>query len=652
MSASAADQWTQAGDLQNETFGIGDRGTTALETDNDNPVEVNITGSMNDVNLYTTKETKIMVDGNMFNASFVGENLHASDTTTINVTGSISYSPVYEFTTLSAALSSGWASIFGLLVDVNPNDGNSVANAIPIQDIGNNSALKNLASAALIFASGDPNPGFVYNSATEQLGYAFQMSSYVRAALEGTLEEIVYGANGVPETYQASNGNYYFVTKTVSFVSPSVVEALYQESLSSVQNAESLPVGFQIGGPGQFDLTAGSLNLGASFGIVSWGSALSEVQGGVNYAALADVTDNAGASVDVTVKGDIGMLTSTIATIDSGNVTVSSGGEIDLGLAGVPFQPFSSGNLAYGIYTAGAGDVTVTAEDNINIDTARIATFNGGDVFVESFNGDVNAGNGVNQDLLIPYYWYDSATGTSAQGAIQDPRPYGSGILALAPTKEYQVSASSTSEELPGDITVETPNGNIVSTLGGIAQFALDGNVAGGPTITLVAGTSGVAASSTEGNVELGQGGVIGGTVDVSAQGSISGLIVSRQDTTVKAVENVDVTVLSSGTANVSAGGSVSGTLIGVAGVNASGGSGITATMLSSSVSANGATGQNSLGTATASTASQSAANQSSSDAKQEVAANTGTSDDDNKKPKPALTQRVKRVTVILPPKT
>jgi filamentous hemagglutinin family protein len=650
MSASAADQWTQSGDLQTETFGIGDRGTTALEVNNDNPVEVNISGSMNDVNLYTTKETKITVDGNMFNSSFVGEDLHASDTTTINVAGSISYSPVYEFTTLSTALSSDWASIFALLVDDNPNDANSVANAIPLTDIGNSGALKNLLASELLFSSADPNPGFVYNPTTKQLGYAFQMSSFVRAALEGTLVEIVEGANGVPEVYQAANGSYYFVTKEVSFVSASVIETLYQDSLSSVKDAQSLPVGFQIGGPGALDLTAGSLDLGSSFGIVSWGSADAEVQGGVNYAALANVTDNAGASVDVTVKEDIGMLTSTIATIDGGNVTVSSGGEIDLGLAGVPFQPFASGNLAFGIYTAGVGDVTVTAENDINIDTARIATFNGGNVFVESYDGNINAGNGVNEDLLIPYYWYDTSTGIATEGAIQGPRPYGSGILALAPTKEYQVPAGSTGDELPGNITVETPNGNIVSTQGGIAQFALDGNVAGGPTITLVAGTAGVAASATEGNIELGQGGVIGGTVNLTAQGNISGLIVSRQNTTVKSEENVDVTVLSSGSANVQAVGTLTGTLIGETGVNASGGAGITATMLSSSVSANGATGQNSLGTATVSTASQSAANTSSADAKQEVAGNTDTSDDDQNK-KPALTQRVKRVTVILPPK-
>ncbi|HEX9046822.1 MAG TPA: hypothetical protein VF988_07330, partial [Verrucomicrobiae bacterium] len=368
-----------------------------------------------------------------------------------------------------------------------------------------------------------------------------------------------------------------------------------------------------------------------------------------DYTPLAALTGNSGANVKVTAGGDITMLTSTIASIGGGNVEVQSGGEIDLSLGGTALAPNQASVLSYGIYTAGAGNVTVTAQKDINIDTARIASFNGGNVFVESYHGDVNAGNGVNLDLQIPFYHYDSGAQVGLNDQIQNPRPYGSGILALSPSRRYQVTPGSTrnGSELPGNITVMTPNGNIVSSQGGIAQFALNGNVAGGPTINLVAGTPGVAATPSQGNINLGQGGVIGGTVNLTAQGSIKGLIVSRQDTTVKAVQNVDVTVLSSGNANVSAGGALSGTLIGVGGVNASGAGGITATMLSANVTAGGAS-QNTLGTASASAASQSAANQSSTDAKQEMAANNAENDDQKKKAAP-LTQRVKRVTVILP---
>lgn len=679
MSDSAQTQWSGPASLQNETFGTSDHGPTPLELNNPNPVDITINGNIDDVSIYTTKATDITVNsvtvggqtvgGNMFNSSLVGENLHAHDATTINVAGSISFSPVYTFVTLSQALPVGWEDIFSQLVDnsSNPSDLNSVLQPIPQNDVGNASAIKNLAAAAKIFPGGN-NPGFVYNPDTKQLGYAFQMSSIVRSVLEGTLTAIEMDSSGNPEIQlgQASLGQdptkYYFVTTTVSFLPQSelgAIETLYENSVGlapnsapSVKDAQHLSPGFQLGGPGTFNVNAGSIDLGASFGIVSWGGADGAIlRGGVNYAPLGALTDNEGAAVNVTVANNLSMLTSTIASINGGAVTVDdTGGEIDLGLAGVPFSPLAEENIPYGIYTAGAGDVNVTASGAINIDTARIATFNGGNINVESLNGDVNAGNGINLDLFVPFYYYDSKTGKAVNTSIDSPRPYGSGILALSPTAPYQVAPGTAKggAELPGNITVETPKGNIVSTLGGIAQFALNNNVGGGPTVTLIAGTPGVAATKAQGNINLGQGGVIGGTVNLSAQGNIQGLIVSRQDTTLKAQENVDVTVLSGGSANVSAGGALSGTLIGMGGINASGGQGITATMLSSSVSANGAAAQSTLGAATASAASQSAANQSTTDAKQELASNANP-DDDLKKKRLSLRQRVKRVTVILP---
>lgn len=669
MSDSGQQQWsyTVGNNESTEIFGYGDHAATPPELNNPNPVDINISGSLNDVNIYATKETDLTVGGNMYNSGFVGENLHSSDVTSINVTGSISYSPIYTLTTLGQAivganpLDPTWDSIFSLLVydNSNPSPGQNSADVpIPSYDIGNDKALIALADSDLVFPSG--NPGFVYNPSTLQLGYTYQMSSLVRSALEGTLSIIKLDAFGNPEVElgQASLGQnpseYYFVTTTVSFAPSSAIEALYNASQSAVPNAESLSSGLQIGGPGQFNVNAGSLNLGASGGIVSWGGGdgSQAVGGGVDYASLDSLTGDSGASINVTVQGDLGMLTSTIASIGGGDVTVNSvDGEIDLGLASLPFSPPAAGNLAYGIYTSASGNVDVTAEGDINIDTARIATFNGGNVTIESSDGDVNAGNGVNQDLNIPEYFLDPLTGLGFNSSIQDPRPFGSGILALSPTAQYQLPGST---GLPGSILVETPNGNIVSTLGGISQLALDGSIAGGPTVTLVAGTKGVPASSTQGNIDLGQGGVIGGTVNLTAQGNITGLIVSRQNSTVTAVQNVDVTILSGGNASASAGGNLSGTLIGVTGISASGGGGITATLISSSVSANGGAAQSTLGVATASSASQSAANQSSADAKQQLANDDTDSDDDKKKKKneQPLMQRIKRVTVILPKST
>jgi len=70
---------------------------------------------------------------------------------------------------------------------------------------------------------------------------------------------------------------------------------------------------------------------------------------------------------------------------------------------------------------------------------------------------------------------------------------------------------------LPGDIAVETPRGDILSSKAGILQIALDGNVAGGPKVTLRAGSPATATDpAIPGNVDLGDSGLIGGNVEIA----------------------------------------------------------------------------------------------------------------------------------------
>jgi hypothetical protein len=446
-----------------------------------------------------------------------------------------------------------------------------------------------------------------------------------------------------------ADGNYYFATTSASFASPASIEGLYGQSQNSVRDAQSLSPGLQIGGPGRFDINAASLDLGSSAGIISWG--IGSAYNPVNYQSLATWTAS-GASVNVKVAGDISLLTSTIASIDGGDVTVNSGGRLDLSRGDFALIP-SGANVCYGIFTSGHSDVTVTAADDINVGGARIATFNGGDVTVKSEHGNVNAGNGANSILIVPVVRRDPVTGLMTSGTIADPRPFGSGIMAISPTVDYQAQGSS---GLPGNITVTTPQGDIISDLGGIQQFVLDGTVPGGPTITLTAGTPSSGGSpGYAGNVNLGLGGVVGGSINITAQGSVSGLIVSRQDANINAAQSFTGTLLSGGTANVTAtAGSVSGTVIGIGGVTASGGAGVTASVLGQNVSIGGGVAQSTLGTTAAATStSQAAAQQANTDAQQQLAKDTPAQDDDDTRKKrskaPVLTRRVGRVTVILP---
>ena len=113
------------------------------------------------------------------------------------------------------------------------------------------------------------------------------MSSLVRASLEAPLKVISYSSTGIPETQQAADGNWYFVTTTVNFVPASGIQTLYNGSLASVKNSGSLLAGIQMGGPGRLVVNASSLDLGASSGIVSYGASASHANGGINYASLA-----------------------------------------------------------------------------------------------------------------------------------------------------------------------------------------------------------------------------------------------------------------------------------------------------------------------------------------------------------------------------
>ena len=669
MSDSAGKQW-----LGVDSFGLGDHAATPAELNNPNAVEISISGNVNNVNLYTTKATHMTVGGDMNNSGFVGENLHSGDDTYVKVTGKINYSPIYTFgPKLSAPIvgadplrPSDWTSIFTLLVK---NDGTATF-AVPPNSTP--ATLLALANSLRVFKETlDPTApeGFVYDPKTLSFGYRYQMSSDIRSALEGfstiaalngKLQIIKLDALGNPvlQAGQTSLGQdpskFYFATATVSFVPKNMIENLFVLSLRSVKDAGSLSPGFQIGGPGSFDITAASLDLGASHGILSWGRGDGTTgSGGINYAPLAASTSS-GAAVNVTVDGDIGMLTSTIASFDGGNVTVKSKfGEIDLGLSSLPLHPPNHGNVAYGIYTSGHSDVTVEAKKNINIETARIAAFDGGTVRVTSDTGNVNAGNGANETLVVPIVYMDPRTGRLTSTTIQDPKPYGSGILALAPSSQY---LSAGSKGVPGDIYVNTPQGDIVSTLGGISQYALNGSIAGGPAIYLTAGTPAAGGQpAIKGNVLLGAGGVVGGAVNITAQGNIEGLIVSRQDSTIHAAQNFNGTVLSGGTANLAAGGTIAGSVVGIGGVNASGGQGVTADVLGQNVSINGGASQSTLGaTASASSSSQSAAQQSTTEAHEQVAATTTADGDPNKKKGkgPILAKRTGRVTVILPSKS
>ncbi len=649
MSDSSAIRWVNANSFSYADNSVG----LPVQASDPNPVVVDVSGNMENVTLITSKETQIDVGGDMVNCGFSGQNLHASDVTSITVGGQIFNQGAYAFVNgvaipaipaadLIPGMGVAWDDIFILALNPSAIAGlTAPKNATPAQLLAyalQSASLFGVSDLTGQWVASGGDQGFIYNSATGQLGYGGPMSASVLAALSQPIT-VLKLVNGAP----VLDASGHFETQTINWAPASQIETLFAESQPDA-TPQNTAMGYRIGGPGEFDVSAGSISLGNSYGILSLGVA--DTTGGYDrYGNLASITPQ-GASVNVSTTGNLDMLTSTIATLGGGDVNVLADGSMDLGSADLYN---STRQVGFGIFSAGPGNVTVTAVGDVNIDGSRIATYDGGDIVVESLTGSINVGTGGNSLTGVYLTYVNPVTGLASSYA---ENVFGSGIVANTlvpstpiegyPPASYEVAA------VPGNITVLTPEGNITSSLGGITQISLNGTSTAGPTITLDAGSPGYV-----GNIDLGQSGVIGGSVNATASGNITGLIISRQNTDINAAQNFSGSVLAGGSADVSGGGTVTGVIVGVGGASVSG-STVSAQVLGQNVSVNGGAAVSTLGaSATASSTSQSAAQQASSTS-QQLANNDSESDDDKKKKKKEqpLMQRIKRVTVILPKST
>jgi hypothetical protein len=364
-----------------------------------------------------------------------------------------------------------------------------------------------------------------------------------------------------------------------------------------------------------------------------------------NNPALVPYTAR-GANIDISTSGNLSMVASTIESSYGGEINVRSGGSIDVGSLLVP--PAST-QTTLGIISLWGGDINVIAAENINVDGSRIAAYDGGNIFVKSLYGNVNAGSGGSGGALIHKYFVNKQ---GQVDLINDVIP-GSGILATSfPQLVYGEAAGHV-----GNITVDTPEGNIEASRGGIVQLALGPVVNNQATINLNAGSKNSDGTvAYVGNVDASGSGVVGGHVNISATGNINGLIVASLGANVTALQNISATVLSQGGATVSAGGTVSGTIVGVGSVSVSGASDVAAAFAGGGVSASGAQSGAAVASAPTGSSSASAAattqqvNQSTQ-ANSDVEANSNDTDNDlqKKKKKAQLMEYEGRVTVLLP---
>ena len=534
ISDSQSTQWTGS-----KNFTTTDPGNDVLHLNDPNPVLINISGSVSDLALYSPKSVEMYVTGNIIDSTVTAQNLRPSDTTIISAGGEILNHTPYVILTLPSGESPDFNALALVADQYLPGP-----NGVLVPNPNYNSTLQN---------AGDQ---FTYNPKTGGLEYEGQMSLAVENAL---------------------------LAMTTPFLDATTIETIYNQSQAESSTAGP---GYNVAGPGTFRISAASINLGNGNGINSVGFE--------NNPALVPYTAR-GANIDISTSGNLSMVASTIESSYGGEINVRSGGSIDVGSLLVP--PAST-QTTLGIISLWGGDINVIAADNINVDGSRIAAYDGGNIFVESLYGNVNAGSGGSGGALIHKYFVNKQ---GQVDLINDVIP-GSGILATSfPQLVYGEASGHV-----GNITVDTPEGNIEASRGGIVQLALGPVVNNQASINLNAGSKNSDGTvAYVGNVDASGSGVVGGHVNISATGNINGLIVASLGANVTALQNISATVLSQGGATVSAGGTVSGTIVGVGSVSVSGASDVAAAFAGGGVSASGA--QSGAAVASAPTGSSSA---------------------------------------------
>ena len=631
-----------------DIFGLTDHAATPVHLNHPTPVVLNIAGDMSYVLLGAPEAAQITVGGNMINSRFQGMNLSVDPNSSAsvavrNLDGSLGTATVTPGkTSITVAGNIQNRSEFTTVTAATVPNLSYLAQAYPPSP-----QAANLAKSLL------------YDPVTKSLTIQGPVTANVLNLLTQEIQYQVY-VNGVPQF--DAQGNPKLASGLVMDAATAAALKAEYALLGPVPTTRDS--GYILGGGGQFNVTARNIDLGTTLGIQSQGVAFDTV-------AVQDASGNStltyplapyftrGADVNVNVAGSLDMFSTSIASLNGGKISVLAGGNINVGS-----DLFLGGNTApRGIFTTGPSDVFVRANGNINVNGSRIAAYDGGNVTVESLAGNINAGNGGSGYVVLNAYYVDPVT---HQVYTTSPTIPGSGILATTfPKRDASYPAPAVTV---GNILVETPNGNINASAGGIIQLALNqaNNLAS--TVAVLAGyelrdaggnpvTAGQIANGTpvlvsaNRNIDASGSGVITQNALLKASGNITGLIFAQGNINIAAVNNVNVTALAQGTANVAAGGTVSGTVIGVGGVSASGGS-IDASLLSNNSISGATSGQSGLAQGTAANGASQASQ--SVDVAKTAADGAGDDTDEQKKKKKGITlaQKVSRVTVLLPTKT
>ncbi len=432
-----------------------------LDDLNPDPVSLDISGSIGIFSLTVPTFANILVRGTSpyitvdeksifgtYNFGFLGQNLSSSQITSINVLGDIVYR--------------------GNLTPLPLTDEQK---ADPLPSSLFSDSADTAVTDKLLYDATAGTLTFVGVMSPSDLAFLLAPSVFKLDSHGNIVTKLVLDADGNP--ILDANGNPETVPVTTSLTLDDTQIGMINELSAASQSASLGANGLAIQGLGNFNVTAHNINLGVSGGV-------SVLEPDSPLAAISPF----GANLNITTSGDLEMTSTRIRNQSYlGEINLDVGGSLDVGGQFTAFGDNASDPK--GIYTESGGDVSVLVNGDVNVNSSRIAAYNGGNVTVESLDGDVNAGTGGNGFVNVNALEFDPKTGkliidpTTGKPAELFGGISGSGILA---------TTLFGSDATLGNILVETPNGNISASEGGVLQISFDGTDASKASTYLLAG--------------------------------------------------------------------------------------------------------------------------------------------------------------------
>ncbi len=222
--------------------------------------------------------------------------------------------------------------------------------------------------------------------------------------------------------------------------------------------------GYAIGGGGEFHINAHNLDLGTTAGIQSWGVGLYNVAGKYPLANLF----NTGSKIVVDLTGDLNMFSTAIASFNGGDIYVNAAGNVNVGSS--DFNVTSLG--ARGIFATGRGNVSVYAGHDVNVEGSRIAVYD---------TRPLSAANSVipGGSVTVVSREGNVNVGSGGSGFVVVNSFFTDPLTHLVTSQTPTIPGTGilqTSFNLTGNVLVEALMGNVVVGAGGVSQLLFKGN--------------------------------------------------------------------------------------------------------------------------------------------------------------------------------